>query len=86
MTTNSAETTEIITTTISPTIQPEIDWEKVNELDEQESKRNTRIFTPILSSIVNTSMAIGSTIVYGVYQICTSANTTINSNVIPVSP
>jgi len=68
------------------TPQPEVDWEKVNELDARESERNTGIFTPILSSIVNTLMAIGSTIVYGVYQICTSSNTTINSNVAPISP
>jgi len=86
MTTNSAETTEVVTTTISPTIYPEIDWEKVNEIDEQESERNTGIFTPILSSIVNTLMAIGSTIVYGVYLVCTSSNSTIHSNVVPISP
>ena len=84
---SSAETTEVMTTTVTTTsTQPEIDWEKVNELDEQESERNTGIFTPILSSIVNTLMAIGSTIVYGVYQICISSNTAINSNVASVSP
>ena len=86
MTTNSAETTEVITTTISPTIHPGVDWEKVNELDEQESGKNTGIFTPILSSIANTLMTIGSSIVYGVYQICTSSNSTIHSNVVPASP
>ena len=86
MTTSFAETTEVITTTVSTTTLPEIDWGKVNELDEQESEKNTGIFTPILSSIVNTLMAIGSTILCGVYQICTSSNTTINSNVVPVSP
>ena len=84
MTNSSAAITEVMTTMVSTTTQPEIDWEKVNELDEQESERNTRIFIPIFSSIVNTLMAIGSTIVYGVYQICTSSNTTIN-NVVPVS-
>jgi len=84
--TSFAETTEVIATTVSTTTQLEIDWEKVNELDEQESKRNTGIFTPIFSSIVNTLMAIGSTIVCGVYQICISSNTTINSNVASVSP
>jgi len=68
------------------TPQPEIDWEKVNELDARESERITGIFTPILSSILNTLMAIGSTMVYGVYHICTSSNTTINSNVVPISP
>jgi len=60
--TSPEETTEVITTTISTTTKPEIDWEKVNELDEQESEKNTGIFMPILSSIVNTLMAIGSTI------------------------
>jgi len=85
VTTSSAETTEVITTMISTTNQPEIDWEKVNELDEQESERDTGTFTPILSSIMNTLMTIGSTIVYGVYQICTSCNTTINSNAVPVN-
>jgi len=85
VTTNLAETTEVTTTTISITTQPEIAWERVNELDEQDSERNTGIFIPILASIVNTLMAIGSTIVYGVYQICTSYNTTINRNVVSIS-
>ena len=65
VTTSSVETTTIVPTTT----QPEIDWEKINELDEEQSERNTGIFTPIFSSIVNTLMTIGSTIVY---QICTS--------------
>ena len=83
VTTSSVETTKVITTTVSTTTTlPEIDWEKVNELDAQESERYTGIFTPIVSSIVNTLLAIGSPIVYGVYQICTSSNTTINSNVV----
>jgi len=86
MTTSSAETTAVTTTTISTTIHPEIDWERVNELDQHESERNTGIFTPMLSNIVNTLMAIGSTIVYGVYQICISSNSTIHSNVVPISP
>jgi len=86
VTTSSAATTEKITATVSTATLPEIDWEKVNELDEQESERSTEIFTPILTSIVNTLMAIDSTIVYGIYQICTSSNTTINSNVVPISP
>ena len=81
VTTNSAETTEVMTTTVSTTTQPDIDWEKVNELDEQEAEKNTGISTPILSSIVDTLMAIGSTIVYGVYQLCTSFNNTITSNI-----
>jgi len=33
---------------------------------------------------MNTLMAIGSTIVYEVYQICKSSNTTITSNVASV--
>jgi len=72
---------------VDPTTpQSEIDWEKVNGLDARESETNTGTFTPILSRIVNTLMVIGSTIVYGVHQICTSSNTIINSNVVPVSP
>ena len=84
-TTSLSKTTEATTTTISTTTQTEIDWEKVNELDEQESERDTGIFTPILSNIVNTLMTIGSTIVYGVYQICTSSNSTIHNNVVTIS-
>ena len=83
--TSSAETTEVITVIVSTTTQPEIDWEK-NDLDEQDSERNTGIFTPILSRIVNILMTIDSTIVYGIYQICTSSNTARNSNVASVSP
>ena len=84
MTTSLAATTEVTTTMISTTTKPEIDWGKVNELDEQEFERKTGIFTPIFSSIMNTLMAIGSTIVNGVYQICTSSNTTITSDVASV--
>jgi len=80
-TTSSIETT----ITVSTATQSEIDWEKINELDEQESERNTGIFTPIISRIVNTLVAIGSTIVYGIYQICTPSNTTIIRNVASVS-
>jgi len=83
VTTSFAETTEVITTTMSTTTQPEIDWAKVNELDEQESEKIQEF---ILSTIVNTLMAIGSTIVCGVYQIYTSSNTTINSKIASVSP
>ena len=81
VTTSFAETTKVMTTTVSTTTQPEIDWEKINELDEQESEKNTRIFTPILSSIMDTLMIIGSTIVYGVYQLCTSSNNAVTSNI-----
>jgi len=81
VTTNSTETTEVMTTTVSTTTQPDIDWEKVNELDEQEAEKNTGISAPILSSIVDTLMAIGSTIIYGVYQLCTSFNNTTTSNI-----
>jgi len=87
-TTEQTVTTSSIETTIkvSTATQLEIDWEKVNELDEQESERNTGFLIPILSSIVNTLMAIGSTTVNGIYQICISSNTTINSDVASVSP
>jgi len=79
--TSFAKTTEVITITVSTTTQPDIDWEKVNELDEQESEKNTGISTPILSSIMDTLMAIGSTIVYGVYQLCISSNNAMSSNI-----
>jgi len=58
-TTSSAATTEFKITTVSTTTLPEIDWEKVNELDEQESERNTGIVAPIITRIVNTLMTIG---------------------------
>jgi len=86
MDTSTEETTEVTTTTVSTTTQPDIDWEKVNELDEQEAEKNTGISTPIFSSIMDTLMAIGSTIVYGVYQLYIPSNTTINSNVTSVIP
>jgi len=70
-----------MTTTISTTTQPDIDWERVNELDEQESEKNTGISTPILLSIMNTLMTIGSTIVYGVYQLCISSNNALTNNI-----
>ena len=85
MTTSFAETTEVITTTVSTTTQPEIDWETVNELDENEVEKNTGFPMSMLLRIVDTLMAIGSTIVYGVYQLCISSNIT-NSNVISVIP
>ena len=81
VTTSSAETTEEMTTMVSTTTQPDIDWEKVNELDEQEAEKHTEISTLILSSIVDTLMAIGSTIVYGIYQLCTSSTNTMTSNI-----
>jgi len=86
MTSSLSKTTEVTTTTISTTTQPDIDWEKVNELDEQESERSKGTFIHILSKIVNTLINIGSTIVYEVYQICTSSNSAIHNNVVPISP
>ena len=79
--TSSEETTEFMTTTVSTTTQPNIDWEQVNKLDEQEAEKTTRLSLPILSNIVDTWIAIGSTIVYGVYQLCIPSNTTVYSNV-----
>jgi len=75
-----------MTTTASTTTQPDIDWEQVNELDEPEVEKDIGLSTPILSSIVDSLIAIGSTIVYGVYQLCTSSNTTVYSNVTSVIP
>ena len=89
MATSSAETTEVMTTMVSTTTDWEkvigkIDWEKVYELDEQAVEKDTGLSIPILSSIVDTLIAIGSTIVYGVYQLCISSNNTITSNVTAV--
>jgi len=86
MTTSSEETTEVMTTTVSTTTQPDIDWEQVNKLDKLEAEKDTGPSIPILSSIVDTLIAIGSTVVYGVYQLCILSNTTINSNTTSVIP
>jgi len=64
--TSSEETMELMTTMVSTTTQPNIDWEQVNALDEQEVEKCKGLFIPILSSILDTLIAIGSTIVYGV--------------------
>jgi len=84
VTTSSEETAEVMTTMLSTTTQPDTDWEQVNELDKQEVDKSTEYSIPILSSIVNTMIAIGSTIVYGVYQLCIPSNNTITSNVTSV--
>jgi len=52
VTTSPEETTEVMTATVSVTVQPDIDWEQVNELYEQEVKKDTRLPIPALSSIV----------------------------------
>jgi len=65
VTTSFAKTTEVMTTTVSTTTQTDIDWEKVNELDEKEVEKNTGLPILILSHIMDTLIAIGSTIVYG---------------------
>jgi len=79
--TSSEATTEVITTTVSTTTQPDIDWEKVNELDAKDAEKNTGLSISILSCIVDTLITIGSTTVY---QLCISSNTTMNGNVISV--
>jgi len=84
--TSSEATMEVLTTTVSTTTQPDIDWEKVNELDEKEAEKNTGFPIPILSRIMDTLKAIGSTIVCGGYQLCISSNATINSNITSVIP
>ena len=82
--TTSLESTEAMTTTVSTAIQPDIDWEHINELDEQEVEKNTGLSMAILSSIVGSLIAIGSTIVCGVYQLCIPFNTTVYSKVTSV--
>ena len=84
VTTSSEETTEVMTTTVSTTNQTDIDWEQANELDKQEVEKDTGLSIPILSSIVGAFIAIGSTIVYGIYQLCIPSNTTVYSNVTSV--
>jgi len=80
VTTSSEEEIAVMTTTVSTTTQPDIDWERVNKLDEQEAEKNTGLSIPILSSMLDTLIAIGSNIVYGVHQLCVPCNTTITSN------
>ena len=85
VTTSSEETTEVMTTTVSTTVPfNDIDWEQVNELDEQEVEKDTGFSIPILSSIIGALIAIGSTIVYDVYQLCIPSNTTMYSNITSV--
>jgi len=83
MATSSEETTEVMTTTVSTITPPDIGWERVNELDEQEVEKDTRFSILILSNILDTLIAIGSTIVYGVYQLCTPSKTTVYSMSLP---
>jgi len=83
VTTSSEETTEVMTTTVSTTNQPDIDWEQANELDKQEVEKDTGL-SILLSSIVGAFIAIRSTIVYGIYQLCIPSNTTVYSNVTSV--
>ena len=84
MTTSLSETAEIATTVISTTVQPDIDWEHVNELDEQETRENTGIGTPVLASIIGALIAVGSNIVYDIYQLCISSDTIVYSNITSV--
>ena len=79
--TSSEETTAEKSTT---TTQPDIDWEHVNELDEQEVQENEGLSTPVFASIIGTLIVVGSTIVCGIYQLCTPSNTTVFSNVTSV--
>jgi len=79
--TSSEETTELMTTTVSTTTQLDIDWERINELDEQEVDKDTGLSIHILSNTLDILIAIGSTIVYGAYQLCIPSNTTTDSNV-----
>jgi len=44
--TRSEKTTEVITTTVSTTTRPNIDWEQVNDLDEPKTEKDTGLFIP----------------------------------------
>ena len=62
--TSSEETMELMTTMVSTTTQPNIDWEQMHSMNRK--LKTIKDFIPILSSILDTLIAIGSTIVYGV--------------------
>jgi len=54
------------------------------ELDEQEVQDNAGLSTPVFASIIGALIAVGSTIVYGIYRLCTPSNTTVYNNVTSV--
>jgi len=83
-TTSLSETTESATFMIPTTVQPEIDWEHMNELDEQETRDNTELVTPVLARIIGALITVGSTIVYSIYQLCTLSDTMVYNNVTSV--
>jgi len=83
-TTSLSETTESATFMIPATVQPEIDWEHMNELDEQETRDNTELVTPVLARIIGALITVGSTIVYSIYQLCTLSDTMVYNNVTSV--
>ena len=61
-------------TTISPTpTQPEIEWESVNEVDELEVQERQESSTSEFAGTIDILLTIGSTTVYGIYQLCTSS-------------
>jgi len=84
--TSSMGTTEIATTMILTTVQLDIDWEHINDLDEQEARDNAGFSTLVLASIDGAPIAVGLTIVYGIYQLYTPSDATMYSNVTSVVP
>jgi len=78
--TSTERTIKTTTTMISTTIRPEIDREQINVLDGQSIQNNTGIGTPVLDRIINVLFAVGSSIVYGIYQSCTFPDAVVNNN------
>jgi len=62
--TRSIEITEIATTMISITVQPDIVWEYINKLKETHARDNAGFSAPVLASIIGAPIAVGLTIVY----------------------
>ena len=78
--TSTERTIKTTTTMISTTIRPEIDREQINVLDGQSIQNNTGIGTPVLDRIINVLFAVGSSIVYGIYQSRTFPDAVVNNN------
>ena len=78
--TSTERTIKTTTTMISTTIRPEIDREQINVLDVQSIQNNTGIGTPVLDRIINVLFAVGSSIVYGIYQSRTFPDAVVNNN------
>jgi len=59
MTSHSEESTPVQISTFSTTTPLLLDWEHVNELDEQENNMDSKLTVPIVASIVGALIAVG---------------------------